>query len=343
MPDEDLSLFGANELPGPTAPASPSRLDLPAYRQRLADLAANGVMIGTSSWKYPGWRGLVYDEGRYLTRGKFSEAKFERECLVEYAETYKTVCVDAGYYTFPTEKYLDGLCSQVPQGFQFAFKVTDDITIRKFPQIPRFGARAGTVNPNFLNSLMFRRLFLDPCSGFKDKIGPLIFEFSTFSKEEFEHGRDFVAALDTFLEGLPKGWLYAVEMRNKSWLVPEYFDTLRRHGVAHCFNNWTRMPAILEQIEMPGSITADFTVARFLLKPGRGYEAAVKQFSPYEDVQEPNDDARKAGKRFVDGHFVLTRNGWVYVNNRLEGNAPTTIGNWINVEPRIRLPRVKGD
>ena len=55
--------------------------DLPSYRERLAQLAARGIHIGTSSWKYPGWCGLIYDEQRYLTRGKFSEAKFNKTCL----------------------------------------------------------------------------------------------------------------------------------------------------------------------------------------------------------------------------------------------------------------------
>ena len=71
--------------------------DLQTYRQRIAQLAAEDVFIGTSSWKYAGWCGQIYDEQRYLTRNKFSEAKFERECLSEYAQTFSTVCVDAGY------------------------------------------------------------------------------------------------------------------------------------------------------------------------------------------------------------------------------------------------------
>jgi hypothetical protein len=66
-------------------------------RKKAAELAAKGVFIGTSSWKYPGWRGMSYDESKYLTRGKFSESKFERERLAEYAQTFKTVCVDAAY------------------------------------------------------------------------------------------------------------------------------------------------------------------------------------------------------------------------------------------------------
>ncbi|MEO6788992.1 MAG: hypothetical protein ABI318_22950 [Chthoniobacteraceae bacterium] len=67
------------------------------FKQALDQLAHSGIFVGTSSWKYPGWCGQFYDEQRYLTRGKFSEAKFERECLAEYAQTFSTICVDAGY------------------------------------------------------------------------------------------------------------------------------------------------------------------------------------------------------------------------------------------------------
>ena len=73
-----------------------------ALREPLEQLASQAVYVGTSSWKYPGWCGQVYDESRYVTRGKFSEARFERECLAEYAEIFPTVCVDAGYYKFPS-------------------------------------------------------------------------------------------------------------------------------------------------------------------------------------------------------------------------------------------------
>src|SRR5258707_10704716 len=104
------------------------------------------------------------------------------------------------------------------------------------------------MNSNFLNAEMFQRLFLGACEAYRQKIGPLIFEFSTFHKHEFEHGRDFLAALDQFLAALPGGWEHGVEMRNQAWLQPEYFDMLRSHGVAHLFNNWTRMPSILEQL-----------------------------------------------------------------------------------------------
>ncbi len=94
----------------------------------VQSLAAEGIFIGTSSWKYAGWTGLIYDEQRYRYRGKFAEARFERTCLAEYAEVFKTVCVDAAYYQCPSEKYVAGLAAQVPDDFRFTFKVTDDST-----------------------------------------------------------------------------------------------------------------------------------------------------------------------------------------------------------------------
>src|SRR6266566_2966273 len=101
------------------------------HRMKVAaeSLAKKGVFIGASSWKYPGWRGQLYDESRYVWHGRFSEARFQKFCLSEYAEVFHTVCVDAAYYNFPDGHYLEEIVSRVPETFQFAFKVTDEITI----------------------------------------------------------------------------------------------------------------------------------------------------------------------------------------------------------------------
>src|SRR6266567_7870120 len=112
-------------------------------KDQAASLAVQGVYVGTSSWKYPGWGGMLYDRARYEWRGKFAESRFKRDCLTEYAEVFKTVCVDAAYYTFPSQQYLEGMVAQVPEDFVFGFKVTDAITVKKFPKRDRFGAMAG--------------------------------------------------------------------------------------------------------------------------------------------------------------------------------------------------------
>jgi uncharacterized protein YecE (DUF72 family) len=297
-------------------------------KQQVAKLAESAVFIGTSSWKYEGWRGMLYDEARYVYRGKFAKSRFEKNCLNEYAEVFKTVCVDAAYYTFPSEKYLTGLAAQVPADFQFGFKVTDGITLKKFPNLARFGHRAGKPNEHFLKADVFATAFLKPCETIRPQVGLLMFEFSRFYPSDYEHGREFVADLDRFLGELPKGWPYAVELRNHHWLVPDYFDCLTRHGVTHVFNSWDAMPPVGEQMALPGSRTnPGLTAARFLLKPGRKYEEAVKRFQPYDRVQEKNDEARAAGRNLIaEGNSsVAKKKTFIYVNNRLEGNALETI------------------
>jgi uncharacterized protein YecE (DUF72 family) len=157
--------------------------------QRAASLAALGVYVGTSSWKYPGWCGTIYDRARYEYRGKFAETRFKRGCLAEYAEVFKTVCVDAAYYTFPSRQYLEGMVGQTPGDFVFGLKVTDAITIKKYPNLDRFGQRAGKPNENFLNAELFVKAFLKPCEAVRPSIGLLMFEFSRFRPTDYEHGR----------------------------------------------------------------------------------------------------------------------------------------------------------
>jgi len=292
--------------------------DRDQIKQCIANLAASGIFIGTSSWKYPGWRGMLYDEARYAYRGKFAESRFEKNCLAEYAEVFKTVCVDGAYYRFPDQKYLSGLVSQVPEDFRFALKVTDEITIKRFPQHPRHGARAGKANDHFLNAGLFANAFINPCEPFRKNVGLLMFEFSRFYPSDYQHGRDFVADLDRFLAALPKGWPYGIELRNKDWLLPEYFGCLARHGISHVYNSWQAMPPVGEQMEVPGSLTNPaLTAARFLLKPGRKYEEAVEQFKPYERVQEKNDEARAAGRKLIAEGKAAKKKTFIYVNNRL--------------------------
>jgi uncharacterized protein YecE (DUF72 family) len=304
---------------------------LPELRERLATLAARGVYVGTSSWKYEGWLGQIYSPDRYMRyfkQGppKMLKGRFEKTCLAEYAETFKTVCLDAGFYQFPSAKWLDGIFSQVGQDFRLSLKVTEDITVMRFPNLARYGKRAGQSNPWFLNAEMFISAFLGPLSPNREKVGTLIFEFGHFHPGDLERGRDFVAALDDFLGALPGGWNYSVEVRNESFLHPTYFEVLKAHHVAHTFNSWSRMPPVSEQIAKPGSEPANFTTARFLLKPGRTYEQAVKAFQPYMEIQDPYPEGRDAIVYLLRQATTNTsRKYYLYVNNRFEGSAPWTI------------------
>jgi uncharacterized protein YecE (DUF72 family) len=303
-------------------------IDREAIKRRVAELAVRGVFIGTSSWKYEGWFGQLYTPTRYEYRGKVAKTRFQRDCLSEYAEVFKTVCVDAAYYDFPRLEYLQGLADQVPDDFRFGLKVTDAITIKRFPKLDRFGGKAGQLNQDFLNAGLFATAFLKPCEDIREKLGVLIFEFSRFWPIDYERGRDFVNDLDAFLARLPKGWPYAIELRNEHWLREEYFGCLARHGITHVFNSWHAMPPVAEQMALPGSRTnPDLIAARFLLRPGRKYDDAVKAFQPYDQTREVNESARREGAMLiVEGErSEPRRKTFIYVNNRLEGNALATI------------------
>ncbi len=304
--------------------------DPPSFRrealaERLAGLAKQQIFIGTSSWKYEGWCGQIYTRDRYMTRGRFAQKRFEAECLSEYAETFPIVCGDFSFYQFPSEQYWNRLFTSAGPKLRFAFKVPEEITAKTFPSHPRYGPRAGTDNPTYLDPDVFRAQFTDLLAPYQPRVPVLIFEFGTFNKRAYEDAAAFAADLDPFLAALPRDFHYSVEIRNPDFLMPEYFDCLRRHDVAHVFNAWTRMPELQRQMRIGDAWTTDFSVTRALLSYARPYEDAVAKFSPYEHVQEENSKARGAIRDMIKTAREQNRRAYVFVNNRLEGNAPQTI------------------
>ncbi len=309
--------------PEPPEPAAPQAARL---APRLAALAARGVYLGTSSWKYEGWLGSIYTPGRYQTRGKFSQRLFETTCLGEYAATFPVVGGDFSFYQFPSRDFWARLFGESPASLLFALKVPEDLTVARWPGHARYGTRAATLNPGFLDPSLLTQAFLTPLAPHSARVAALMFEFGTLPKAVFADGAAFLARLDPFLAALPKGPRYAVEIRNPEFLGPAYFDTLARHNVAHVFNAWSRMPELTAQADLPGALdAADFLIARALLRHGQAYEQAVDAFEPYRDVQAPVPAARQGLKRLAEHALGRKIPAFLLVNNRLEGNAPGTI------------------
>ncbi len=299
-----------------------------ALANRMRKLAAQRIYIGTSSWKYPGWLGRIYNLERYQSRGRFSARKFNDECLAEYAAVFPTVCGDFAFYQFPTAEAWAKTFAQVPDEFRFALKVPEDITVERFPRLPRYGNRAGTENGHFLDASIVRDQLLDLLEPYRQKLGPLVFQFGTFHHGPMRDPRQFTRRLDQMLSQLPVERLdMAVEVRNPEFLQPDspYLNCLREHRVAHCFNSWTRMPTIAEQVRLERTFTAPHAVARFLLKPGRNYQEAVEQFAPYERIQDPYPEGRAELTDLIRARLPDRRTLFAFVNNRFEGNAIETI------------------
>src|SRR5262249_951453 len=160
-----------------------------------------------------------------------------------------------------------------------------------------------------------RALLLEPLDAYRDRIAVLIFEFGTRGAVPHE----FIHALDGLLAGLPDTFRYAVEVRNREYLGPRYFDCLNSHGVAHVLNAWTRMPTLTEELAMPGVFPANFSVVRALLRQGQTYEKAVAQFTLYNQIRDENPEARAAMREVIRRMRAERRSAYVFVNNRLEG------------------------
>jgi uncharacterized protein YecE (DUF72 family) len=314
----NLSLFDA-----------PPSFDKEALARRLRALAGQRILIGTSSWKYDGWIDQIYTRERYQARGKFSQKHFEAECLAEFAETFPIVCGDFSFYQFPTPEFWKKLFTGAPEQLQFALKVPEEVTAEVFPRHPRYGPRAGRTNESYLNADAFRALFLEPLEPYRSRIACLIFEFGARGAA----AEEFLAQVVPFFDLLPATFRYAVEVRNREYLIGAYFDALREHGAAHVFNAWTKMPPLHEQIALPGAFTADFTVVRALLRAGRAYETAVEQFAPYKKIQDENAEGRKALRDVIERMRQERRSAYIFVNNRFEGNAPETIRAVIDETP----------
>jgi uncharacterized protein YecE (DUF72 family) len=303
----------------------PGGFDREGLAYRLQSLSRENIYIGGSSWKYEGWLGQIYRRERYLSRGRFSKKVFEAECLQEYTETFPTVCGDFAFYQFPTEEFWRKLFLQAPAHFRFAFKVPEQITCKVFPAHARYGPQAGKENEAFLDGRMLQKMFLRPLLPYRDRVAVLIFEFGAFGRRSFAELMEFLDRLDPFLAALPAEFRYAVEVRNPEFLEKDYFACLRARRVAHVYNAWSRMPELQHQLAIPDSATADFKVCRALLRRGRVYEEAVKTFSPYTEVQDPNPEARQAMRVLIGRARENKEFLFLFVNNRLEGNAPMTI------------------
>ncbi len=258
-------------------------------------------------------------------KGRFSKTRFEQECLAEYVQTFPVVCGDFAFYQFPTRAFWQKLFQQAPPLFQFGFKAPEEITLPFFPKLARYGNRAGTINLGFLNAELFRSQFLNLLQPYRDRVAVILFEFGAGLQKHFENPTLFAEALDRFFSALPPELRYAVEIRSAVFLEEPYFAVLKKYGVAHIFNAWSGMPEISEQMALPGSFSAAFTVARALLKKGRPYEEAVSRFSPYREVREANTEVRAALRDLLVRAKQRAEPTFIFVNNRLEGFAPGTI------------------
>jgi uncharacterized protein YecE (DUF72 family) len=281
------------------------------------------IRFGTSTWTYEGWQGQVYHR-------QYAKSRFAQECLGEYCQyqynnepLFRTVVNDATFYQPPSANQLQRYLNQIPEDFEMCFKVWEEITIRRYATHARYGARAGQLNPRFLDANVFNELVLTPYreAKFEPHAGAFLFEFQRHDMSP----KEFCARLDGFFGQLPSDFRYAVEIRNAGLIGPEYRQVLEAHGVAHVYNHWSYMPSLAEQHHRMERFTAPFTVLRLLTPLTLSYEAAKKRAEPYTKIVGELPMMRQDTVELVKKAVAENRRAYVLVNNRSEGNAPLTI------------------
>lgn len=260
------------------------------------------IQFGTSSFSSKDWVGTFYPEGT-------QPADF----LSHYARSFYTVEIDSTYYATPSKSTVRGWYDKTPEGFIFA---------AKFPRSIVHGGEEALPDPDFIltpdKTYEERDIFLENMGTLGEKLGPFLIQFPYFNKNIFPSPEPFFERLDNFLEDLPAGFRYAVEIRNKYWLNREFKEILRRHNTALTLvdQGWMPMPD-----EVADPVTSDFTYIR-LLGNRKEIEAITRTWEK-EVINRDNNIQRIA--RFLAEIHRQNLKAYAYVNNHYAGHAPATL------------------
>jgi uncharacterized protein YecE (DUF72 family) len=307
-------------LPGP-AVASPLRLEPP-----------EGLFLGTSSWSFPGWRGLVWD-------GTYGPDTLARAGLAAYAALglFRTVGIDRTYYEPLAADAFAAYASQVPAGFRFLVKAPQLITDAVVRAEGGFGRAA---NPSYLDSAIATDRFVAPAmEGLADRAGPLVFQFPPLPRTTLGDPAAWIERLGQFLMALPRRVggrppIYGVELRNAELLTPRLMRLLRDVGVRYVVGLHDRMPPVARQVnalrvldDCPDGSYAPRgpLIVRWNLRAGLRYAQAKDRYAPFDRLVDEDPDTRRALAQLARAALFAGQPIWIIANNKAEGSAPLTL------------------
>jgi len=281
------------------------------------------LRLGTCSWKFPSWEGLVYSRADGINY------------LEEYAGRYRTVEIDQWFWSlFDTDKIglpqtetVAEYRASVDDAFRFTIKAPNAVTLTHFY---RRGTQKGSgPNPYFLSVELFAD-FLERIAPMKPLTGCVMLQFEYLNRQKMSGVDEFVERVDAFLAAARErvdGWPLGIEIRNPNYLRPAYFDLLGKHRVPHVFCHGYYLPPSPEVFRRMDARIGDRLpgpgVLRLLGPDREGIERATKK--KWNAIAAPKDDelpdlAETAVEMLARGMDV-----YVNVNNHYEGSAPLTI------------------
>lgn len=314
--DPQLDLFGAAPTQR-TPPGVESCADTPDTLALAARLPA-GLRLGTSSWSFPGWRGLIYGRDG-------DPSRLSRQGLAAYASHpwLRTAGIDSTFYALPQAARLAEYASQVPADFRFLIKAPARLTD---PLTRGPGGRPLGENPDFLDAATAATQVVAPIlEGLGERLGVLLLQFPPTGPRVCESPRRFAEDLYRFLRRLPCGPTYAVELRDAALLTPDLVQALRHGGAQPALAVHPRLPGLDEQARLHRERLPGPLVIRWVLRPNRGYEEARSRYQPFDHLVEPDPVQRRAIAELVMPTLETGHDVYVIANNKAEGCAPASL------------------
>ena len=170
------------------------------------------ILVGTSGYNYPEWKGSFYPAD--LPATKF---------LPYYAGRFPTVEINYTFYRTPTEKILAGWDQATPPAFRLTLKAPKRIT-----HDARLRDCADRV-----------RQFLETAAVLGPKLGALLFQLPPNLKKD-------LPLLEAFLDAFPPRVCAAFEFRHTSWLADDVYQRLRDRNLALCVADSERLSTPVE-------------------------------------------------------------------------------------------------
>jgi uncharacterized protein YecE (DUF72 family) len=338
-------LFGSPTPPeAPTAPTAesaerPSRaqrsgLCSPAWDEALLRTAAQlppTLRLGTSSWGYPGWEGIVWENAP-------SEQTLAKKGLPIYAQhpLLRTVSIDRSFYRPLTATQYLLYAGQVPQDFRFVVKAPSLVTDAL---VRSEDGRGREANPAFLNPELALQEFVAPAlEGLGQRTGALVFQLSPLPWHLIDRLPDVLERLRAMLATQPAlapaapDAVLAVEVRDPEWLAPQHLahfaDVLKSCGATYCLGLHPRLPPLAEQLRLLRMLWPGPLVCRWNLHAvhgPHGYADAEALYAPYDRIHHPDPAQHALLARTIAGITGRGQNAYVTISNHAEGCAPLTV------------------
>ncbi len=204
------------------------------------------LLIGTSGFSYPDWRGAFYPK-------KLSQ----RDFLAFYAEHFKALELNSSYYALPAPALIRNLAEYTPDGFNVAVKAFQGITHQR-----------GDDSADILRKFMLLLEPLRECG----KLAAVLLQFPY----SFHHGEAELDFLDDLLKRL-EGQRAVVEFRNIQWWQKSAWEWLRQRGAALCCVDEPPLPGLL-----PPEVVRTCRTIGYVRFHGRNAEKWFRHEQPWE-------------------------------------------------------------